>query len=277
VIEITPTDMIPAVTAPDLKLLDAIRQETWTGHNIPLTESESTIGPQVGLIGDDVRTKVIKSLVRRFFPADRGVRVLDLGSLEGGLALEMAREGWNVVGVEGRESNYRKAELIRRYFALPNLEFRLQDVKTLDDAAGSFDVVLCCGLLYHIDEPFPLLERLARLVSPKGFLFLDTHVAPDAAALGKSIYKDRLSDEVSLEKGYSGRWFVEPHDTVLDAQWSAISNERSFWPDRRSLIRGLYHAGFRAIHELFGMFDIDGEFDLRDQYSRLYFVCLPEW
>jgi hypothetical protein len=56
-------------------------------------------------------------------------------------------------------------------------------------------------------------------------------------------------------------------------QWSAVSNERSFWPSRRSLIRGIYHAGFHDIAELFGVFEIDRELALRDKFSRLYLAC----
>jgi SAM-dependent methyltransferase len=268
------------LAAPDERLLAQIRGEEWTGHNMPLTETESTIGPHVALIGDDARTNVIKATVRRFL-GDRDLRVLDLGSLEGGLSLEMAREGWNVTGVEGRASNYRKAELIRAYFALPNLRFELRDVKSLDPRRdGTFDVILCCGLLYHLDNPFALLEQLARLVAAGGLLFLDTHVAPDEAAKRHGTHAGQLSPETTFEHAgrvYEGCWFSEPQETKLDAQWSAVSNERSFWPDRRSLIRGLYHAGFEAVHELYGMFEIDREFGLREQFSRHYFACTPRW
>jgi len=68
-----------------------------------------------------------QSLIRRLIHKSDEIRIADLGSLEGGLSLELAREGWTVTGVEGRESNYRKSELIREYFGLPNLRFRLQD------------------------------------------------------------------------------------------------------------------------------------------------------
>jgi SAM-dependent methyltransferase len=265
---------------PDVERLAAIRAERWTGHNIPLTEDESTI-PGVILIGNDERTIAIKSTVRRFLGTRDTLRVLDLGSLEGGLSLEMAREGWNVLGVEGRESNYRKAELIRDYFGLPNLTFAWRDVKSLDRAQdGTFDVILCCGLLYHIDNPFALLERLRTLLADDGVLFLDTHVAPDEASLRYGTHAAHLSEPATFEHGgrtYDGRWFHEPQATVLDQQWSAVSNERSFWPERRALIRGLYHSGFQAIHELFGVFEIDRELGLRDQFSRHYFACQPRW
>ncbi|HKR63861.1 MAG TPA: class I SAM-dependent methyltransferase [Thermoanaerobaculia bacterium] len=260
-------------------VLAQIRKQVWTGHNIPLTPTESTLGPNVPLITDDARTITIKALLRRL--AKPRLRVLDLGSLEGGLSLEMAREGWDTLGIEGRRSNFEKAELIRRHHALDNLRFEHRDVKSLDPARdGVFDAILCCGLLYHLDNPFAFLETMHSLLASDGLLFLDTHVAPDEHAARYGTHAAQLSDETTLEHrghAYEGRWFSEPSEgTVLDQQWSAVSNARSFWPARRALIRGVYHAGFHAISELFGMFEIDLEFALREKFSRLYLDCRGE-
>jgi SAM-dependent methyltransferase len=266
--------MTAAAKAQDL--LAEIRNHVWTGHNIPLMPGISTLGPDVPLLSDDARTIRIKTLIRGLGKGT--IRVLDLGSLEGGLSLEMAREGWETLGVEGRRSNFEKSELIRRYFALDKLRFENRDVKSLDPRHdGTFDVVLCCGLLYHLDNPFAFLETLATLLADDGLLFLDTHVAPDEEAARYGTHAAQLSEPTTLSHGgrdYDGRWFAEPREgDMLERQWSAVSNERSFWPSRRSLIRGTYHAGFHDISELFGMFEIDREFALRDKFSRLYLAC----
>ncbi|HVG24887.1 MAG TPA: methyltransferase domain-containing protein [Thermoanaerobaculia bacterium] len=266
--------------APDAALLAAIRAEAWTGHNIPLTETESTLGNASELIGDNRRTVAIKSLVRRWFARD--VRVLDLGALEGGLSFEMAREGWDATGVEGRADNFRKASLIAQYYALPNLRFVQKDVKKLTrEVDGMFDVILCCGLLYHLDEPVAHLRQLESLLAPDGMLFLDTHVAPDEHAQRYGTHAASLSPPVTfVDAGheYDGRWWSEPAEGDLrERMWSAVSNARSMWLSRRSLIRALVHAGFHEVHELFGMYDIDTEFALRDQFSRLYLACRKEW
>jgi len=272
----------------NMTLLENIRSRVWTGHNIALGSAEATIGLHIPLIADDARTRTIKSLIRSFLDPTRPLRILDLGSLEGGLTLEMAREGWDATGIEGRQDNFEKAELIREFYettqALDNLHFQHRDVKTLSRARdGEWDAILCCGLLYHLDNPFALLETLADMTAPNGLLFLDTHVAPDADAERFGTHASQLSEPATLThrgKTYDGRWFSEPAPqtgTVLDEQWSATSNERSFWPSRRALIRGAYDAGFHSIAELFGMFEIDLEFDLRDQFSRLYLVCRKEW
>ncbi len=267
--------------APDDPLREAIRAEAWTGHNIPITATESTLGPGVELIARNRRTVAIKSLVRRFF-GERPVTVLDLGSLEGGLSFEMAREGWSATGVEGRLENFRKAELIASYYSLPNLRFVHKDVKEIaPEREGTFDVILCCGLLYHLDEPVAHLRTLASLLKQDGLLFLDTHVMPDEDAARFGTHEASLSDPVTIEESghaYEGRWWSEPSAGDLrERMWSAVSNERSLWLSRRSLIRALYHSGFGSIHELFGMYEIELEFALRDQFSRLYLACLKEW
>lgn len=267
--------------APDDALRAAIRAEAWTGHNIPITATESTLGPGPELIGENRRTVAVKSLVRQAF-GGRRVSVLDLGALEGGLSFEMARAGWEALGVEGREANFRKAELIREYYALPNLRFALKDVKELrPEVDGVFDVILCCGLLYHLDRPIDHLRQLESLLSPDGLLFLDTHVAPDEYATRHGTHEKDLSEPVRFRDGeheYDGRWWREPSAGDLrERMWSAVSNERSMWLGRRSLIRALYHSGFRSIHELFGMYEIDAEFALRDQFSRLYLACRKDW
>lgn len=264
---------------PDRRRLEAIRRLEWTGHNIPLSETESTLGGDKGLIGDDPRTATIKSLIRRFVTSPRPLRILDLGSLEGGLSFELAREGWDVTGMEGRAGNLEKGEMIREYFGLDNLRFDLRDVKTLSpERDGRFDAVVCCGLLYHLDNPFAFLRTLRAITADDGLLFVDTHVAPDETAARHETYAAHLSGLVTFDEGghrYEGCWFAEPSGgSTVEQQWSAVSNERSFWPTRRSLISAMYHAGFPKIIELFGMFDIDREFGLREQFSRLYLAAV---
>src|SRR5437868_191434 len=191
----TAEERVRAVLAqPDPALLAEIRKRTWTGHNIPLSASEATISTSIPLMTNDERTSTIKALVAKLVRTTRPLRLLDLGSLEGGLSFEMAREGWDVTGIEGRDSNFEKAELIRRYFGLENLRFQLRDVKSLDPGRdGTFDVILCCGLLYHLDNPFAFFEKLATILAPDGLLFVDTHVAPGAHAARFGTHAAHLS------------------------------------------------------------------------------------
>ena len=150
---------------PDKHILEKIRTSKWTSHNIPLTQSESTMNiNNLPLIGDDLRTRTIKRNLCMMTGGESklaGLRLIDLGCLEGGTAFEMAREDMDVVGVEGRKISYDKCSLIEDYFKLPNLHFLHLDVKNLNKKEhGIFDVVLCLGLLYHLDNPLSFLSIL---------------------------------------------------------------------------------------------------------------------
>ncbi len=266
---------------PRRELLATIRRQEWTSHNIPLTAEETTLGqPGLEPIADEGRTRVILETLSAAAPGSSslaGRRLLDLGCLEGGLSLAMAAHDMEVLGVEGRRSNYDKCLLVGEYFDLPNLRFAHLDVRRLNpEEHGTFDAVLCCGLLYHLADPFAFLDRLAALTEDGGVLFVDTHVAPATdAELAECRLAGRLSDLESVAGGggiaFSGRWsqeFVTERGT--DEPWDSISNPRSFWPTFESLVRALYYSGFRHITNIFGTYNIDREFGLRRQFSRVY-------
>ena len=268
---------------PDSVLLGRIRDELWTSHNIPLTYSLSTMGNDRPLISSDVRMLAIKNNVRQLMQSDlSGLRCLDLGCLEGGISFEMAREGMDVIGVEGQDSNYRKCKAIEQYFGLPNLHFLHADVKELSkQSLGTFDVILCCGILYHLDNPFSFIKKLHEMCADFGMMFLDTHFAPDRASLEACGFREGLSDIETFEydaRVYNGRWFHEFDEGSLKEAdvWAAVSNYRSFWPTHESLIKALYHNGFKHILEVFGTFEIEEEYELKAEYSRSYFLVMKE-
>lgn len=263
-------------------LLETIKNISWTSHNIPLTESESTINGKK-LIGDDERTIAIKKNLR-FFLGRRdglaGLRVIDLGCLEGGLSFEMAREDMIVTGVEGRVSNYDRCKLIKKYYELPNLDFILLDVKNLQkDIHGVFDIILCCGLLYHLDNPLVFFEIIQKMSNRNAFWFIDTHTAPvHEEDLQKCVFKNNLSTLDTTKHHnveYSGRWYKEYNeDSRTEDPFAAISNYRSFWLTEESLIKAIYNVGFKQIYVLHGLIDIENEIKIKKIYSRSFYIAI---
>jgi 2-polyprenyl-3-methyl-5-hydroxy-6-metoxy-1,4-benzoquinol methylase len=139
------------------------RYGPWTAHNLQLWDDLYTIRPGVAG-GNEARVRQVLQLVADLAhgPIER-LRILDLGALEGLFAVELARQGASVVAVEGREANLEKMRLAKEALGLEHLELRQEDVRALDRARhGEFDVVLCLGLLYHLDasDIFSLLERM---------------------------------------------------------------------------------------------------------------------
>jgi len=122
------------------------------------------------------RDYFIKPLIDHFGGSLSGLRVLDLGCNAGFWSLAAIDAGCDyVLGIDGRSMHIEQAELVfevknvasERYgFGCANLFD--QDFSLL----GSFDVVLCLGLLYHISKPMDLLERISSVNTD--FLIIDT-------------------------------------------------------------------------------------------------------
>jgi len=215
----------------------------WSAHNIFLEGDVYTINK--GIAGDEVKLRRIlqnvSDLSRR--PLD-SLRVLDLACLEGLYAVEFARHGAKVVGIEGREANLAKARFAKEVLALENLEFVQDDVRNLSKAKyGQFDVVLCLGILYHLDAPDVLtfLEQVADVC--RDFALIDTHVS-------------LVPEKSFLHRGrkYWGRAYQEhaagsPPQERTGRLWASLDNPESFWLTRPSLYNALSHAGFTTVYE----------------------------
>ncbi|MEV6296896.1 methyltransferase domain-containing protein [Streptomyces sp. NPDC051896] len=129
------------------------------------------------------------------FPVGQRLRVLDVGMGQGTQALRLARLGHQVTGVEqdatmiaaAREALAAQPEGIRERVRLVQGDGRDTGVHFLP---GSFDVVLCHGVLMYVEEPDPLVAGLARMLAPGGLLSLLV----------------RNGDALAMRPGLSGDW-----------------------------------------------------------------------
>ncbi len=240
-----------------------IEAKAFTSHKITLRDGSSTIPDSAKFeIERQSVTIAIRQLLNLMGLDKRlsQLRALDLGCLEGGFTVEFAK--WGVlesIGVEARRQNYELCELIKDHFSdLNNLKFMLADVKELDpEALGTFHMVFCCGLLYHLDNPVEFLRFLRQVCDWNGFLFLDTHYAPrNEQELEEFVYSPTYGElrEITVDgKVYQGRDWHE-YDPQNDPQglhpWYAVSNASSFVLTYHSLLNALETAGFGEIYRM---------------------------
>ncbi|MFF1703637.1 class I SAM-dependent methyltransferase [Streptomyces sp. NPDC058252] len=129
------------------------------------------------------------------FPVGQRLRILDVGMGQGTQALRLARAGHQVTGLEqdakmlavAREALAAEPEGIRGRVRLIEGDGRETGVHFLP---GSFDVVLCHGVLMYVEEPDALLAGLARMLAPGGLLSLLV----------------RNADALAMRPGLSGDW-----------------------------------------------------------------------
>jgi SAM-dependent methyltransferase len=170
-------------------------------------------------------------LFRRCFP--KAPRIMELGSLEGGHTIALARLAGveTVLGIEGRRANLDRALLAKELLAVPNIKFIQANLEQVQlSQFGHFDVIYCSGLLYHLPEPWRLVEQFAA-VAPG--LFLWTHYASEACAdLFAESYKGLRQSEGGADDALSG---LSPD---------------SFWPTLGSLCTMLAMHGFSEVRLL---------------------------
>jgi hypothetical protein len=215
----------------------------WTAHNVRLSESVWTV--KKGVVNFDEKTRRAVQIAHDFFGADLSrLRVLDLGAAEGGLGLEFARQGARVVCVEGREANLAKARFAAEALGLTGITFLHDDVRNLANLGGSFELVLCYGLLYHLDAPAAcqLAANIHRLSSR--LAVFDTHYSLVAA--------ETVDFRGERYSGWSFREHVEEATAAekLANPWSSLDNTRSFWLTKPSLLNLLNALGFSTVYEV---------------------------
>jgi SAM-dependent methyltransferase len=128
------------------------------------------------------------------FPVGRRLRVLDVGMGRGTQTLRLARAGHQVTGLErdpamiaaARETLAGEPEGIRERMRIMEGDGRDTGVHF---RPGSFDVVLCHGVLMHVAEPDPVLAGLARMLAQGGLLSLVVRNG-DALAMRPGLYGD---------------------------------------------------------------------------------------
>ncbi len=149
----------------------------FTSHNIRLDNGSFT-KPDARYSMDANESFVsARRLLDTVFPGDKNhYRLADLGCLEGGFAVEFARMGFQVLGIEVREANIAACNYVKANTNLPNLEFIKDDARNIAKY-GVFDVVFCKGLLYHLDKPKEFLNTLSAVTTK--LLILQTHFSTD--------------------------------------------------------------------------------------------------
>ncbi|WP_254878937.1 bifunctional 2-polyprenyl-6-hydroxyphenol methylase/3-demethylubiquinol 3-O-methyltransferase UbiG [Streptomyces sp. NA04227] len=146
-------------------------------------------------VRQELVARQVEEQIGRLFPLGRRLRVLDVGMGQGTQALRLARAGHTVTGLE-RDPAMLEAASVALTAEPEGIRERMRLVcgDGRDTGAqfrpGSFDVVLCHGVLMYVDEPDPLLAGLARMLAPGGLLSLLV----------------RNGDALALRPGLAGDW-----------------------------------------------------------------------
>jgi SAM-dependent methyltransferase len=158
------------------------------------------------------REQVLRSVLAELMEKLQLKTAIDVGCGLGHFSYFLHSLGFDVLGVDAREENIDEAK--KRY---PGPVFRV--AKAEDSSAanlGTFDLVLCLGLLYHLENPFHVIRQLSGMTGKLALVEGVCYPSDEPAMV--------LLDENNLE------------DQGI--------NYLAFYPSESCLLKMLYRSGF---------------------------------
>ena len=185
--------------------------------------------------------------------------VLDLASGTGSLTLELARRGYEMIGVDQSEEMLAQAaEKCRQASEIPPL-FLHQSMDKLD-LYGTIDACVCClDSVNYVTSPQKLeraFQRVHTFLMPGGLFVFDVNTPDKLRALDGQVFLDESADAYCVWRAdYSARRRVCTYGMDLftlepDGRWSRaeeLHEEYAYEPDELEAL--LIRAGFSRIKQ----------------------------
>lgn len=192
------------------------------------------------------RRELIEPIARA--AVERGGRALDIACHEGWFAHRLLEWGASeVVAVDIRDVNVRRATLVRDHFGVPADRLRIEQADVYDlspDVLGRFDVVLMLGLIYHLENPIGAIRTACALT--EGVCLLETQLTRQEEPIrtGWGI-PDEFTDEPA---SWAARFEApEEQDTQPLAAFGGVI---SLIPNRAAVLQAMTVAGFGGVEAI---------------------------
>jgi tRNA (mo5U34)-methyltransferase len=173
----------------------------------------------------EARGETMRRLLAKLIPALQLKTAIDSGCGVGFFSQMLRECGLQVRGFDGRSQNV--AEARARF---PEIPFEQGDIENVNiRERGVFDLVLCFGLLYHLENPLAAIRNLRALTGK--CLLLESMCVPGEKT-GALLREEPRQDDQSL-------------------------TDVAFYPSEATLIKMLYRAGFHVVYRVASLPDHD--------------------
>lgn len=184
-----------------------------------------------------------------------GLDVLELGPLEGGHTAMMETAGARVDAIEGNHHGFLRCLIVKNLLGL-QANFVLGDFSESFGDRDHWDLVLASGVLYHMNEPVRLVERMAAVTDR---IMLWTHYwepdlslwAPGVAAQVGTKWRPEATASTEVA-GVTVRTVPQLYGEALG--WSGFCggpDTQSLWIHRQDLLDLLAALGFGSVEVAF--------------------------
>jgi 2-polyprenyl-3-methyl-5-hydroxy-6-metoxy-1,4-benzoquinol methylase len=136
----------------------------------------------------DIRRYIIeirKETVQEFIRGQNFSRVLDIGCGDGSISVPLLTLENRLTLLDISPEMLSRARQRVSSDLINNVEFINQDLMTAPLETGSYDLIICIGVLAHVRTPATVIAKIASLLAPGGMLILE---CTDAAHFSNHVF-----------------------------------------------------------------------------------------
>jgi SAM-dependent methyltransferase len=169
-----------------------------------------------------------------------GMRVLELGPLEGAHTYQLEKLGAaHILAIEANAEAFLKCLITKEIASLTVANFMHGDfVEYLRNTDDRFDLVFCCGVLYHMSDPMALIEQIYTVTDR---CFVWTHYYDQAH------YPWPPREAISDPRYPGVRFYAQKYDDMENGRFWGGNRPLSLWLGREDIISAFYRVGCRNI------------------------------
>jgi len=181
-----------------------------------------------------------------------GLRVLELGPLEGGHSFQLEQAGAEVLAIESNQRAFLRCLITKNILGL-RAQFLLGDfTRYLEQPGQHFDLIFASGVLYHMSDPVQVLQSMAERTDK---IFLWTHIY-DASAIARhaKLHRDfstgRATERVrrgNIEVTYHYRVYGPGVFTKLLPGFCGGMTTTTVWMSSADIQATLTASGFQVV------------------------------
>ena len=170
------------------------------------------------------------------------LNILELGPLEAAHTYQLEKLGAaHIVAIEANKEAFLKCLIVKEIAGLNRSSFLLGDfVAYLESETRRFDLIFCCGVLYHLENPIHLIELLSKATSK---CFVWTHYYEEESCPG------RISRKISVDN-FEAECFLLEYQGREDGRFWGGPKPIAAWLKKETILDAFRHFGFSQIYVL---------------------------
>ena len=166
-----------------------------------------------------------------------GCKVLELGPLEGAHSYQIEMLGAKSnTAVEANSDAFLKCLLVKEMLQMKTRYLCGDVVSYLRESNEEFDLIFCCGILYHMSDPVELIKQICLHTSR---CFVWTHHYD----LDAPLREGTRSPRTIVKNGFETTYYERPYPTMEGALFLGGNQRQTAWLTQPEITRAFAHFG----------------------------------